>query len=141
MNFLKVSHWVHIALSALMWSLVGVKMNLLAANWLSDFQNDVKIYILIIGVIVGISVALFLFSKLVRKNILRINKLPKKSNIIYFQSLKSYIIIIFMISLGVSMRKSGLIANYILCPIYISIGTALFTSSLIYYKQLFTNLV
>jgi len=54
-----------------------------------------------------------------------------------FQKWQSYILIAFMISLGIFMRKSGLVPKVILTPIYISIGFALFTASFKYYIFLF----
>ncbi len=137
MNFFKVSHTAHITLSAILWSFFGVDMNLIATKWLVNFNTDLKIYLIIIGVLLGVSVAIFGFSKIVKNNIIRIKKLPRRSNILYFQTLKSYILIVFMVALGISMRKSGLVADYILCPMYITIGVALFVSSFVYYKQLF----
>jgi len=139
MNFLRVSQTVHIALSAFLWSFFGVDMNFVASKWLVYFENEVKINLIIIGVLLGLSMAIFLFSKIVKRNILRIKSLPERSNILLFQSLKSYILIAFMISLGITMRKSGLVPDYILCPMYITIGVALFTSSFIYYKELVTR--
>jgi hypothetical protein len=136
MNFFKVSHTVHIALSAFLWSFFGIDMNYVASKWLFYFENEVKIYLIIIGVLLGLSMAIFLFSKIVKRNINRIKKLPERSNILLFQSLKSYILIAFMISLGITMRKSGLVPVYILCPMYITIGVALFISGCIYYKEL-----
>ena len=141
MNFFKVSHTVHIALSAFLWSFFGLDMNYVASKWLVYFSNEVMINLIIIGVLLGLSMAIFLFNKLVKKNIIRIKNLPEKSNILYFQSLKSYILIAFMIGLGITMRKSGLVPDYILCPMYITIGVALFTSSFIYYKELFTRMI
>ncbi len=139
MNFLKVSHTIHVALSAFLWSFFGVDMNIIALKWLVNFDYDVKIYLIIIGVLLGLSMSIFLFSKIVKRNILRIKSLPERSNILFFQSLKSYILIAFMIGLGITMRKSGLFPDYILCPVYITIGVALFTSSYIYYKELITK--
>lgn len=141
MNFFKVSHTVHVALSAFLWSFFGLDMNYVASKWLVYFSNEVKINIIIIGVLLGLSMAIFLFNKLVKKNIIRIKNLPERSNILYFQSLKSYILIAFMIGLGITMRKSGLVPDYILCPMYITIGVALFTSSFIYYKELVARII
>ena len=52
-----------------------------------------------------------------------------------FQEPKSYILIGFMMSLGLFLRKSGYFPETILAPVYIGIGTALFVSGLSYYKN------
>ena len=139
MNFLNVSHTVHITFSAFLWSFFGVDLNIVALKWLINFDYDIMIYLIIIGVLLGLSMAIFVFNKIVKRNILRIKSLPERSNILLFQSLKSYILIAFMIGLGITMRKSGLFPDYILCPIYITIGVALFISSFLYFKELVTK--
>ena len=137
MSFLKVKHQTHMLLSALLWSFFGVKMNYTASNWLLQFDINQMIYLIILGVAIGLLFAFFLFSKIVKKNIIRIKILPAKSNILRFHSVKSYLLITFMIILGASMRKYGLVPETVLGVIYTAIGIALFTASFVYYKELF----
>jgi len=77
----------------------------------------------------------FGFSKIARKNINRVCRYPDKVCFFAFQEWKSYLIISVMAPLGIFLRHSSLPRQY-LAVIYITIGLALFLSSLHYYLQL-----
>ena len=52
-----------------------------------------------------------------------------------FQAWKSYLLVAFMIALGITLRHSAL-PRPILAGVYLAIGGALFLSSLRYYRLL-----
>ena len=140
MNYLRLKPAVNrkwlIIISALMWSGVGVFLNILAFDWLKLYNNIQLIITIIIGLITGLVIAKYGFSKIAKKNIDRILVYPKKACVFAFQEWKSYILIAFMMSLGIFMRTSGFIPKILLAPMYIGIGTALFLSSFNYYRNL-----
>ena len=125
-----------IIISGAMWSCVGIFLNILSYGWLKSFNNNQVILSIIIGIFTGWVIAYFGFSNLAIKNVSRILAYPKKVCIFAFQEWESYILIVFMMSLGIYIRTTGLIPKIILAPMYIGIGTALFLASFKYYKNL-----
>ena len=85
----------------------------------------------LIGALGGFLFYFVLFRNISLKHILRIKNTPTESAAFYsFFNRKSYIMMISMISLGILLRKSGLIPMEYLAVFYICMGTPLFISSL-----------
>lgn len=140
MNYSKLKPAVNrkwlIVISGLMWSGVGIFLNILAYNWLKSFNNNQILISIIIGIFLGLIIARFGFGNIANKNVNRILAYPKHACIFAFQEWKSYILIVVMMSMGIFLRTTGLIPKFILVPIYIGIGTALFLASFKYYRNL-----
>jgi len=120
-------------LSGIVWSATGIFLNFLAYRWFPELTST-EIYIAIsAGTLLGIIIAWFGFNKVAMKNINRILAYSKHVCVFAFQEWQSYILIAFMMALGIFMRTSGLISKTLLAPMYIGIGTALFLSSFLYY--------
>jgi len=137
-NLLKpsVNKKVLIVLSGLLWSSVGILLNKFAFKWF-DLLTNIEIFIVIpSGLLLGTGITVFGFKKMAIKNINRINSMPDKVCVFAFQEWKTYLLIIFMMSLGLFMRTTNFIPKLILSTIYIGIGFALFISGLQYYKFL-----
>lgn len=133
----KVGKNILILISGLLWSLVGLFLISLTVKWLSLLS---EVYIIVdglTGVILGLIIAYFGFSHIAKKNLARILQYQKEKICIWaFQKWSSYLLIAFMMSLGILMRNASFIPKYILSPIYIGIGLALFLSSFVYYRFL-----
>jgi membrane-bound metal-dependent hydrolase YbcI (DUF457 family) len=125
-----------ILISGIMWSGVGIFLMFLASKWVKILAIGEISLIIAIGITLGITIAYFGFSKIAQKNIDRIKGLPEKPCVFAFQQWHSYILIAFMMTLGITMRSSGLIPKPLLAPLYIGIGSALFLSSFLYYRQI-----
>lgn len=125
-----------IIISGLMWSGVGIFLNILAFNWLKSFNNTQLFVTIILGLLAGLVIARFGFGNIANKNINRIFAYPKEACVFAFQEWRSYILIAVMMSMGIFLRTTGLIPKYILAPMYIGIGTALFLASFRYYRNL-----
>lgn len=140
MNYLRLKPAVNrkwlILISALMWSAVGIFLNILAFGWLKSYNNIQLIITITIGLFTGLIIAKYGFSIIAKKNIGRILEYSKKACVFAFQEWKSYILIAFMVSIGIFMRTSGIIPKTLLAPMYIGIGTALFLGSFNYYRNL-----
>ena len=121
--------------SGIMWSGVGIMLNLFSLNWFLHLLSNLKYLSISFGIIFGVLISVFGFNKLARKNINRIINLNDYTCIFNFQEVKSYFIIIFMIGLGMFMRRSGFFGKEILIFVYSSIGTGLFLSSIPYYRR------
>ncbi len=126
-----------ILIAGVLWSGVGILLNFFASRWYHILSQNELIIAIIVGVLLGTAISYFGFSGLAQKNIDRINLYKNKVCMWAFQKWQSYILIIFMISLGIFMRTSGFVPKIILTPLYIGIGFALFTASFKYYIFLF----
>lgn len=140
MNYSKLKPAVNrkwlIVISGLMWSGVGIFLNILAYNWLKSFNNNQILISIIIGIFLGLIIARFGFGNIANKNVNRILAYPKHACIFAFQEWRSYVLIAVMMSMGIFLRTTDLIPKFILVPIYIGIGTALFLASFKYYRNL-----
>ncbi|MCJ7802407.1 MAG: hypothetical protein MUP82_08645 [Candidatus Marinimicrobia bacterium] len=115
MNYSKLKPAVNrkwlLVISGLMWSGVGIFTSV------------------IIGLLAGLTIARFGFGNIANKNVGRILSYPKHACVFAFQEWKSYILIAVMMGMGIYLRTTGLVPKFILAPLYIGIGTALFLSS------------
>ena len=127
-----------ILISGVMWSGVGVLLNWIASQWLSDFEQWQIIFTYSVGILMGLIIASFGFSKLAQRNSDRIMGYPEKVCVFGFQRWQMYILIVIMMSMGFFMRTTTFIPKYLLAPVYVGIGLALFISSFVYYKNLLT---
>lgn len=125
-----------IIISGLMWSAVGIFLNILAFNWLKSFEIAQLFITILMGLLAGWVIAHFGFGNIANKNIDRILAYPKEVCVFAFQEWKSYILIAFMMSMGIFLRTTGIIPKALLAPMYIGIGTALFLASFKYYRNL-----
>lgn len=123
--------------AGIVWSLVGLTLVSIAVAWLVSSPH----YVLLMGLggaATGYAIYRFGFSHLARRNLVRIYaQAPQKEKVCVFafQNIRSYFLIVIMISLGYGLRHSGIPKTY-LAPIYIAIGLALTFSSLLYYNRL-----
>lgn len=128
-----------ILLSGAMWSGVGILLNWIAAKWLPNLEQWQIVLTYSLGVVLGLTIAKFGFSKLAKKNCDRILKYSKKVCIFAFQRWQMYLLIVFMMTMGIYMRTSGLIPKFLLAPVYVGIGLALFIGSFVYYRVFFSE--
>ncbi len=127
-------------IAGMMWSGVGVLLNLIALKWIKTFNLSESLFSFTGGPLLGFMIAWFGFKKIVYKNINRIKSYPQRVCLFAFQEWRIYILIIVMMSLGVFLRSTSFIPKIILAPAYIGIGIALFFSSFLYYMVLYKNL-
>jgi hypothetical protein len=125
-------YWL-IAMAGLMWSVVGIMLCRLAYIWLASVNWSLGLPLGLIGIISALAVYGYGFSKIALKNIHRLCLLSDKCCIFAFQAWKSYLVIIFMIMLGIALRHSP-IPRHFLAVIYLTIGGALFVSSFHFYR-------
>ena len=127
---------VLIALSGIMWLVVGIILCSRAVNWLSQTGVKNSMWLLISGIILSLLIHHFGFLRLVYNNLERILSQKDKVCIFAFQAWKSYLIIAIMIGIGIALRHSSLPKHY-LSVIYIGFGGAMLLSSLKYFWVLF----
>ena len=125
------------ALAGLMWSVVGVVLCHLAYVWLKAVPWSRALPLGSLGLVFALAFYRYPFSKTALKNIDRLCLLAEKPCIFAFQAWRSYLIIIFMIALGIMLRNSP-IPRHFLAVIYTTIGGALFLSSFHFYRRIWT---
>ena len=130
-----VSKYWLMALGGIMWSGVGIMLCRLAVIWLRPVPRTWAWSLGSLGLIAAIVVYRLGFSKIALKNITRLCLLPDATCIFAFQAWKSYLIIIFMVALGLTLRHSPMPKRF-LAVIYETIGGALFFSSLHFYGRI-----
>jgi len=124
-----------IALAGLMWTGVGVMLCRLAYVWLAVVNRGMAASLGLLGAVMAVAAYYFGFSKIARKNIKRLCLLTERTCVFAFQTWKGYLIIGFMIALGIILRNSAIPKQY-LAIIYVTIGGAIFLSSFHYYGLL-----
>jgi hypothetical protein len=128
-----VSKYWLIALAGLLWSIVGIMLCRLAYIWLAAVNWSLGLPLGSIGIISALAAYGYGFSKIALKNIDRLSLLSDKCCIFAFQAWKNYLIIVFMIMLGMALRNLP-IPRHFLAVIYAAIGGALFISSFHFYR-------
>ena len=126
-------------LSGLMWLGVGVMLNSFAIHWLIDYGKNNLYLFAITGIIAALFIHHYGFLKIADKNLGRISFLKDNPCVFSFMSWKSYLIVIFMVTLGITLRHSSIPKQY-LSMLYIGIGLALFLSSIRYFRVLISKL-
>jgi hypothetical protein len=118
-----------------MWCGVGIMLTLMAVHWLYNYKGNAWFFD-VPGLVAALVIHHFGFLKLVDKNLGRISRLSERPCAFSFISWKSYLIIIIMVTLGITLRHSPVPKQY-LSIIYLGIGLALFLSSIRYFRNLF----
>ena len=126
--------WLFVA-SGVLWSAVGVMMCATGIGWLADGGTDQAMAFGLSGLILAVLSFRWGFGGIARKNIRRLRRLPEKGCFFAFQAWKSYLIIIAMIALGITLRHSS-IPKPFLAVAYTAIGGALVLGSYHYYRYL-----
>jgi len=124
-----------IAAAGFTWSAVGILLCRMAYGWLDTLLFRTALLSGISGMIGMWGAYYFIFSAIALKNIDRLSLLPAKACFFAFQAWKSYFIIVVMVALGAVLRHSPIPRQY-LAALYLTIGGALFLSSIHYYVRL-----
>ena len=96
--------WLDLA-AGLMWSGIGLFLMSLTKEWISPVAKIYVILILISGLLLGVLIYAFGFSKFADKNIWRIESISSDKPCLFaFQKWTSYPLIAFMISLGIFLQ-------------------------------------
>jgi hypothetical protein len=127
--------WLQL-LAGVMWSGVGIMLIGFASRWFTQVPTYLEILIILAGMALAAAIYFFGFSKMALRNVRRINSyLQERICLFAFQRWTSYPLILFMISLGIYLRKFSTIPKPYLSILYIGIGGSLFLASLHYYAQ------
>jgi len=123
-----------IFLAGFMWIGVGVMLDMFAVSWLITYGQNLSYAFAAAGFAFSLIIHHFGFLRIVDKNLGRISKMEGKRCAFSFMSWKSYFIVTIMVTMGVLLRHSPVPKQY-LSVLYIGIGTALFLSSIRYFRN------
>lgn len=140
MNFSKftfpVDKKILILLPGIMWCGVGIMLVSFSASWLSVLSGKTETFYFSAGFLAAMPIHHFGFLKLADKNIGRLMPLKGKKSVFSFMTVKSYITVLIMVSMGIALRHSSIPKRY-LSILYTGIGLALFLSGLRYVRYFF----
>ncbi len=123
-----------ILLAGVMWCGVGVMLVMFAISWLTAYSGKGTSFYYLGGFLAAMPIHRFGFLKIAEKNLNRLLPLKEKRCVFSFITLRSYFIVVIMISLGITLRHSAIPKQY-LSVLYNGIGLALFLSGLRYLKS------
>ncbi len=132
-----VSRKTLVLAAGMFWSLGGLILVIIGCRRFLISAGGILPFI-VAGILGGITIYYFGFSRLAGVNLARIyNQAPGKEKvcIFAFQNVRSYLIVIIMMTAGYGLRHSALPRNY-LAAIYMGIGLALILASMDYYRHL-----
>lgn len=125
--------WLQL-LAGIVWFGVGVMLISFAASWLKPVLITTMLLLILAGVLLAAGVYYFGFSKLAKKNIVRINGYKGKRICLFaFQGWTSYPLVVFMIFLGIFLRTNPIFPKPLLAVLYLGIGGGLLSASLHYF--------
>jgi len=120
-----VSRKSHLFLAALLWTIVGILLMRRGVLWL---MVDGNVVYAVPAVLIGTLKSLFILDKSAKKSIDRILDLADGSCLGAVYSVKTWLLVIGMMAMGVLLRKSS-IPFEIVGFLYVMVGWALFFSS------------
>ncbi|MGD0583164.1 MAG: hypothetical protein ABR974_09495 [Bacteroidales bacterium] len=125
-----------VLIAGLMWCGVGIMLMAFAETWLGRYPGKGVYLFYAAGFFAAMPIHFFGFLKLADKNIGRLSEITEKRSIFSFITFKSYLTIIFMVALGITLRHSSIPKQY-LSIIYNGIGLGLFLSGTRYIRYFF----
>ena len=132
--------WLYF-LAGAMWAAVGILLNSYVYQWIIGNESFKNLLIILGGVLLALTIYFFGFSKFADKNIQRVKNIPSEKPCVFaFQQWSSYPLVIFMISLGIYLRKYSPFPKDLLAIMYMGIGGSLFIASSHYFRSIFRDL-
>ncbi|MCB2178428.1 hypothetical protein KQH61_00765 [bacterium] len=133
--------WLHLE-AGLFWAFAGGMLLHFATGWITGFTTLTRVLAVTGGSVLALIIYWYGFSRLAKKNIVRIDNIPSQRPCIFaFQKWSSYPLVIVMISMGIFLRKHSGLPTYLLAPMYLGLGGSLFLSSLLYFQNIWQKSV
>lgn len=136
---LKVKKPTLLLVAGIVWLIAGINiLRIGIQSFIDCFAADkvVKYLLIIAGAIVILTGFYFMFSKIVKKHTKRILGYPEeKKSIFYFFDVKGYLLMVFMMGLGIGLRSSNLLPTEFFAVFYNGLGSALSIAGIIFLKN------
>jgi hypothetical protein len=105
----------------------------LAVVWLGVVGNWMGLELALVGMSAAVPMSHLVFIPIAKKNIKRIGAFAGKASFLAFQAPRGYLIIVFMMAMGFTLRHSVLPKEY-LASAYEMIGISLILGSMLFYR-------
>lgn len=117
-----------IFIAGMLWVIAG--LNILKIG-IGEYSNNFSIFNLLISTVIFLLFWFLIFSKMVNKHCLRIMSYEnEKENVFKFFDKKSYILMFFMITLGIVIRNFQILSLKQIAVFYTGLGSALTLSGI-----------
>jgi hypothetical protein len=126
-------HWLF-AIAGILWTTVGLLLCARAVTWLIPSALIIDFVAEIAGILIASFGYLYVFSKVVKKNILRIQTLPDRPCVFAFTAWYGYLMIGSMMTFGILLRDSTIPKFYLVIP-YTTMGLMLLIGSVQFYRR------
>jgi hypothetical protein len=124
-------------IAALVWTFAGVMLLFRGFTFKVGTPENWSLK-LIISILSGLLFYQLLFTRITKKHVARIQDMEVQKPVIFsFFNFRSYLMMFSMITLGVSLRLSGLVLPEYLSLMYITMGIPLLLSSYRFYSSFF----
>ena len=122
-------------LAGILWFGTGIMLTVMGAKWIIFSPDENVLYFGLAGLAASLIIHYFGFSKIVDKNLIRINQIKGKFCLFGFMRWQSYLTIFVMMTMGITLRHSSIPREW-LSVVYVGIGTALVLSSMRYFRDI-----
>ena len=127
--------WLFLA-AGVVWCGVGLGLAAAAFLWFSRMEWPINAETAAAACLAGFLVYRFGFSKIALKNVTRISRFSGGRVCVFaFQAWRSYLLILFMMALGYTIRHLAFFPMALVAGVYLVIGSALLLSSSIYFSR------
>ena len=127
---IKVKKYYLLLIAFFVWSIAGFNVAIIGFNLYSKYLN---IFNFVLSFIIFFIFQQFIFYRMVQKHTNRIINYEEENQYFFkFFDIKSFLIMFFMIALGVSIRKFNLAPEKFIAIFYSGLGTALFLSGVLF---------
>jgi len=127
------------ALAGCFWTVAGGILCFRGAIWLGLLSAPAAVAVALISAACAAAGYSFGFSKLVIRNIERINRMPERANFFAFTAVRGYVMIALMMSIGITLRNSSIPKYYLTVP-YFVMGGILLIGSVQFYRKFLSSL-
>jgi len=121
-------------LAGIFWTVAGGILCVRAAIWMGMLSPNAAFVFALVSIVCAGGGYVLGFSKIVVKNIARINRMPERANIFAFTAVRGYVMIALMMTIGITLRNSSIPKYYLTIP-YFAMGGILLIGSVQFYRQ------
>lgn len=121
-------------LAGLLWTFAGLILCVRAILWLNVYSAGVELVLEAGSLALAVIGYFVLFVRVVQKNINRIAQLPDRACVFAFTAWQGYIMIGFMMTIGITLRNTS-IPKYFLAVPYTAMGEILLIGSARFFQQ------
>jgi hypothetical protein len=125
--------WLFV-IAAVFWAIAGSMLLGWTVVWLTQVAVIEELALAHLGAVAALLAGRFIFVRVVRSNISRLDAGPERVWAPAFQTWRSYLVMAFMIALGVILRLSPA-PRVVLAVLYEAIGGGLLLGALVYLRR------